>query len=120
MTDNSQTNSNAVSQNQKQSKPTQKQSQLSKGNAPVEIIRDGNTKVSIFKNERENFTAYSMEAGRIYTDKGGQVHEAKSFSANEALKVARLLERGYDRIGEFKKQHQQSPQDKTKTPKLER
>lgn len=74
----------------------------SKGNGPIETLRDGALKVSIFRNERENGTQFSMQPGRIYTDNKGEVRESQSLSGTEPIRMSRLLDKGYDRIGEFK------------------
>jgi len=75
-----------------------------KGNKPVETLRDGALKVAILRNERENGTHFSMEPGRIYTDGQGHVRESKSLSGTEPIRMARLLDKSYDKIGEFKSQ----------------
>ncbi len=74
------------------------------GNRPIDTLWDGSIKVAIFKNQRQNGVSFSAEAGRIYTDSHGQTQEAKSFSGRELLSVAKLSEKAYDRIGEFKQQ----------------
>lgn len=83
----------------------------SQGNAPVDTLRDGALKVSIFRNERENGVSYSMDSGRIYTDGQGQIKESKSLSGSEPIRMARLLEKSYDRVGEFKAQMKQKNKD---------
>lgn len=85
-----------------QSQP-QEQSQ-GKGNKPVETLRDGAIKMAIFENQRENGVSYSIEPGRTYTDVQGNPKEAKSFSGTEVLRASRLMEKAYDRVGEFKQQ----------------
>ena len=77
-------------------------------NAPIDTLRDGALKVSIFKNERESGTNYSLDQGRIYTDSQGQIQEAKTLSGTEPLRMARLLERAYDRVGEFRAEMKQA------------
>jgi len=87
--------------------PTQEQPS---GNRPVETLRDGALKVAIFQNEREYGTNFSLEPGRIYTDAGGQVRESKSLSGSEPLRMSKLLDKAYDRVGEFKAQLKQQNQ----------
>ena len=94
MTDDKQ-NSNEVSQKNEQQG-------VNKGNAPVETLRDGSLKLAIFQNQRETGTSYSTEPGRLYTDANGNIREAKSFSAVESLKMARLHEKAYDRISQIR------------------
>ena len=89
------------------SQQQQSPQQQNRGNKPVDTIRDGSLKVAIFKNQRENGVSFSLEAGRVYTDQQGNFKEAKSFSSNESLRVARLFEKGYDRVEQFKTQQKQ-------------
>jgi len=77
-------------------------------NKPVETLRDGALKLAIFKNERENGTSFAMEPGRLYTDSQGQIRESKSLSGSEPIRMARLLNKGYDRIGEFRYEMKQA------------
>jgi len=91
-------------QNQNQTNANQQQQPPSKGNAPAETLWDGSLKVAIFRNERENGTSFSLESGRIYTDAQGKVRESKSLSGSEPLRMSKLLDKGYDRVGEFKAQ----------------
>ena len=71
-------------------------------NKPVEVLRDGPLKVSIFRNQSERGEYHSLDPSRIYTDDDGNVREAKTLRGTEALRMAHLLTKGYDRIGEFK------------------
>lgn len=71
-------------------------------NTPVETLRDGALKLSIFRNRGERGDYYSMVPGRVYTDDAGTVRETKSLSGSDPLRMANLLTRGYDRVGEFK------------------
>lgn len=74
-----------------------------RGNKPVETLRDGALKLSIFRNTTERGESYSMVPGRIYTDKEtGQVHEASSLAGSEPLRMAHLLTKGHDRVAAFR------------------
>lgn len=76
-----------------------------RGNKPVETLRDGALKVSIFRNRGENGNYYALDPGRIYTDeKTGEVREVSSLSGGEPLRMAHLLTKGYERVGEFREQ----------------
>jgi hypothetical protein len=52
-----------------------------------------------------------MEPGRLYTDKDGQVRESKSLSGSEPIRMSKLLDKGYDRVAEFKRQRKEKRQD---------
>jgi len=56
---------------------------------PVETLRDGNLKATIWRNFGENGTFYSVEISRTYKD-GDDYKTAHSFSGAELLKVSRL------------------------------
>jgi hypothetical protein len=74
-----------------------------RGNRPVETLRDGALKLSIFRNQNEHGESYAMVPGRIYTDKeSGQVRESSSLAGHEALRMAHLLTKGHDRVNEFR------------------
>ena len=71
---------------------------------PVDTLRDGSLKVAIFRNRAENGDYFSLSPGRIYTDENGEVRETKTLSGAEPLRMARLLNRGYARVAEFRAQ----------------
>jgi hypothetical protein len=74
-------------------------------NRPVETLRDGALKLSIFRNQNEHGDSYAMIPGRIYTDKqSGQVRETHSLGGGEALRMAHLLTKGHDRVAELRAQ----------------
>lgn len=97
-----------------QSQPVEKSQAKRSKNAPVETLRDGALKVSIFKNEYENGTQFSLEPGRIYTDARGSIRESKSLSGSEPLRMSRLLDKGYDRVGQFKAELKRRDQEAEK------
>lgn len=76
-----------------------------RGNKPMETLRDGALKLSIFRNTSERGESYSMVPGRIYTDKEtGQIREASSLAGSEPLRMAHLLTKGHDRVSDFREQ----------------
>jgi hypothetical protein len=89
-----------------------------RGNKPVETLRDGALKVSIFRNQGENGTFYALDPGRIYTDeKSNEVREVSSLSGSEPLRMAHLLTKGYERVGELREQDKEQAREE---PKAER
>ncbi len=76
-------------------------------NRPVHTIRDGNLKVSIWENTREDKTAYSVQFRRSYRDQDGQLRDADSYYAGDLLRLSRLATQSYDRIGELRREAQQ-------------
>lgn len=65
-------------------------------NQPLDTIRDGSLKATIWKRETENRSFYSVELTRSYTDKDGKWHDSSSFVGDELLRIARLAQLAYD------------------------
>ncbi|MBO4168854.1 hypothetical protein [Cereibacter azotoformans] len=75
-------------------------------NRPVQTFRDGNLKVAIWENTREDKTAYSVQFRRSYRDPDGQPREADTYYAGDLLRLSRLATQSYDRIGELRRADQ--------------
>lgn len=76
-----------------------------RGNRPIETLRDGALKVSIFRNRGDRGDFYSMVPGRIFTDdKSDKIRETSSLSGSEPLRMANLLTKSYERVAEFRAQ----------------
>lgn len=76
-----------------------------RGNRPIETLRDGALKLSIFRNQGDRGDFYSMVPGRIFTDeKTEKIRETSSLSGSEPLRMANLLTKGYERVAEFRAQ----------------
>ena len=76
-----------------------------RGNRPVETLRDGALKLSIFRNRGDRGDFYSMVPGRIFTDeKTEKIRETSSLSGSGPLRMANLLTKGYERVAEFREQ----------------
>lgn len=69
---------------------------------PIETIRDGALKASIWKNQGEKGPFYSVRITRTYTDDQGNYHDSDSFSGSELLRVARLADQAYGRTAELR------------------
>ncbi len=67
-------------------------------NQPIDTIRSGRIKATIWENAKENGTFYSIEISRTYKDEAGNYHDSHSFSGTELLQVARLAHIAYDEI----------------------
>lgn len=72
---------------------TNKQSQK-----PITTIRDGRISASVWKNEGEKKSYYSVTFSRVYTDAEGKLQNSSSFSGLELLKLARLAAKTYDEL----------------------
>lgn len=71
-------------------------------NKPTETIRDGALKATIWKNQSENGTFYSVDLSRTYQDEQGNYHDSHSFSGSELLRIARLAHKAYDLIADLR------------------
>lgn len=91
-----------------------------RGNRPIETLRDGALKLSIFRNRGDRGDFYSMVPGRIYTDeKSEKIRETSSLSGSEPLRMANLLTKGYERVADFRaqaKEDRQSFREEPETP----
>jgi hypothetical protein len=68
---------------------------------PVESLRDGAIKASIWRNESENGAFFAVTFARTYKDKDGNLQDTNSFSGAELLRLARLADKAYDRAGKL-------------------
>lgn len=73
-------------------------------NRPADVIRDGNLKASIWRNEGENGLTYATVIARTYRAENGSWHEVNSFSGAELLRVSELARKAYDRTGELRRE----------------
>lgn len=75
--------------------------QKPQNDGPVETLRDGALKATIWRNETEKDgkkrAFFTAEISRTYTDDAGY-HDSHSMSATQLLQQAHLAHRAYDRI----------------------
>ncbi|WP_300016426.1 hypothetical protein [uncultured Roseobacter sp.] len=79
-----------------------------KKKTPVERLRDGNIKASVWENTHEKGAHHSVTFSRSYQDKEGQYRDTQSFGQNDLLKLSRLAEKSYDAIRERRTQIRQT------------
>jgi hypothetical protein len=95
-------------------------------NRPEDVLRDGNIKATIWKNERENGPAFSTVFARTWQDEEGAFHDSQSFSGTELLRVSELARDAYARTNELRQEHRveftrdasQSPSERQDDPEL--
>ena len=75
---------------------------MSDNNKPVETIRDGSLKASIFQNEGEKGTFFSTTLSRTYSDKDGRLHDTNVFSGTDLLRVSELARKAYNASRDLK------------------
>lgn len=74
-------------------------------NRPEDVLRDGNIKATIWKNERENGPAFSTVFARTWQEEDGTFRESQSFSGTELLRVSELARGAYARTNELRQEH---------------
>jgi len=80
-------------------------------NTPVTTIRDGAIKATVWANQAEKGTFYSVELSRTYKS-GNAYKDSHSFSGTEPLQVARLAQKAYDAIAELRATDRATPDDR--------
>jgi hypothetical protein len=65
---------------------------------PVQTIRDGALKATIWKNKGGKGEFYSVQFSRLYQDAEGHYQEAQTFSGLELLRLGRLARIAYSDI----------------------
>ena len=79
-------------------------------NQPIDRLRDGALKATIWANAHEQGTRYSVELSRTYKDDAGNYQEARTFSGAELLRIAHLAGKAYDRVSDLRQsQNGQEP-----------
>lgn len=73
-------------------------------NKPIDTIRDGSIKATIWANFGEKGTFYTVDISRTYKDEKGNYQDAHSFSGTQLLRVARVSHLAYTRIAELRQQ----------------
>lgn len=64
-------------------------------NRPIETIRDGRFKASIWNNEGENGPYLSVKFAKTYNDANGNAQDTQTFSDSDLLHVAELARETY-------------------------
>jgi len=72
-------------------------------NKPIETLRDGSLKATIWKNTGEKGDFFSVQFSRTWQDDQEQYHDADSFSGSQLLRVAHLAAKAYDRTAELRR-----------------
>jgi len=81
--------------------------QQQEANGPADVLRDGNIKATIWKNERENGPTYNTTFARTWQDESGAYRDSHSFSGTELLRVSELARGAYARTNELRQEHRQ-------------
>ena len=84
-----------------------------KKNMPLEVLRDGNLKCSIWKNTYGERTIHSVQFRRTYQDKDGNYRDTDSFSKQDLLRLSRLAGQSYDALNRLREE----ARDRTNKPR---
>lgn len=74
---------------------------------PADVIRDGNLKATIWRNEAESGPFYATSFVRTFRDSEGQFHDTNSFVAADLLRLSELARKTYDRTTELRREDRQ-------------
>lgn len=75
---------------------------------PEHTLRDGNLKVTIWRNESEKGSYRTAVLTRLYTDDKGETRETHNLGKNELLPGSEILRNAYNRINEMQREQSQS------------
>ncbi len=73
-----------------------------KTNKPVQTLRDGNIKATLWRNEGDKGPFYSVQFIRTYKDSEDNYQDTDSFTNGDLLKLSRLGVRVYDAIAKLR------------------
>ncbi|MFC3229148.1 hypothetical protein ACFOGJ_18020 [Marinibaculum pumilum] len=72
-------------------------------NRPVDTLRDGNLKASIWRNEAESGAFYATTFSRTWRDQEGQLRDANNFVGSDLLKISELAREAYTRTNALRR-----------------
>jgi len=81
-------------------------------NRPVETLRDGNLKASIWENVKDDKTLHSVQFRRSYRDQDGQFRDTDSFAGHDLLRLSRLAGQSYDALSRLRQEQRDGPKAK--------
>lgn len=85
---------------------------MSENTPPIETLRDGNLKATLWVNEGDNGPFITTTLSRTYTDQRGEVRDTNGFTGADLLRVAELARQAYSRSGELRRELTQAPERK--------
>ena len=85
-------------------------------NQPVETLRDGRLKATVWENDGEKGVYHTVKLAKVYQDKDGQLQETSSFSAGELLRIAELARESHSLIRDIRREHNLERNAERETP----
>lgn len=71
-------------------------------NKPAKMLRDGNLKAVIWRNEGKNGPFYSVYFSRVYKDDDGLFHDTDSFTNGDLLRLSHMASKSHDAMAELR------------------
>lgn len=71
---------------------------------PEEVLRDGNLKASIWRNQSDRGDFFATTFARTHKDDDGNVRDSHSFVGADLLKLSELARKTYDRTNEIRRE----------------
>lgn len=81
-------------------------------NRPIETLRDGALKASIWENTRDGSASHSVQFRRSYRDQDGQLRDSDSFFGADLLRLAHLATQSHDRLNRLREQSREASEPK--------
>ena len=75
---------------------------------PVDTIRDGRNKATIWEHEGKNGSYHTTSFAKTYEDKDGSLRDGQSFNTQDLLKVSELARSAYGRVRELEQERNQT------------
>ncbi|MGD1881189.1 MAG: hypothetical protein ACFB11_02540 [Paracoccaceae bacterium] len=79
--------------------------EMREANRPVETLRVGSLKASIWRNEGDNGVSYSTTFAQMWKDDHGRYHDSNSYYDADMLKLGELTRAAYHRTNELRRDH---------------
>ncbi len=76
-------------------------------NKPIDVLRDGSLKATIWENHGENGTYFSGTLAKTYEDKDGKLKDSHSFSGSDWLRISELARQAYARTTQLRRELKQ-------------
>ena len=78
-------------------------------NKPLEVLRDGNLKVTLWANQSKKSDFFINAVGaKTYESTDGTLKDTHSFTGPEMLRIGKLMDHAYDRSQALMREHRQS------------
>ena len=88
---------------------------------PEDVLRDGNLKASIWRNEGERGEFFATTFARTHKDNDGNIRDSHSFVGADLLKLSELARKTYDRTNEIRREEFKSRRkDENRAPERSR